>query len=181
MREIIATAEDLHLPPLCGIVSYGLPAVASWMVCARWGRHRMLIVWVALIDSFLLLDSVFNWRWRIHAFFSGIAIDEGVYGRRRGPQAIVLLLLAGFLFAACIFALARLRGRMGAVLAVWGVLFALALWITETISLHQVDHVLYHSEGPLLEVCLLRLAIATLTTAGVVVEARRIQMNAILE
>ena len=118
------------------------------------------------------LTSVFNVRWHLHDFFMGKAEQAALYASRRGPQALVLVALVGiFLFGLRVTSL-RLRRRGGAIMAVSGALLSLALWCTEVVSLHAVDHILYHSIGNLMTVSFLWIFACMMTSIGVLVESK---------
>jgi hypothetical protein len=174
---MITIAEPLDLTRLCGIAAYGsaaLACAAAWAGARRAGTSLRLALVLALIDVVLLLDMVFNWRWMLHQIFVDTATRENVYGQRRGPQQAALILLLVVFLAVCALPLRRLRGRGGAILAAWGAIFAAGLWLVEIISLHQVDHILYHTVGPIFSVAFLWIAAGLITSIGILIEARRV-------
>ena len=134
-------------------------------------RSRLAAL-LTVCEGCLLLDIVFNVRWILHDFFMGQAEQAALYASRRGPQALVLVALVGiFLFGLRVTSL-RLRGRGGAILAVSGALLSLALWCTEVVSLHAVDHIMYHTLGKLMTVSFLWILACTMTSIGVLVESK---------
>jgi hypothetical protein len=95
------------------------------------------------------------------------------YEIRRSPQLIAMAILAVLLLVGLISALRILRGRTGALLAVSGVLLSLVLWCTEVVSLHAVDHVLYHLLGPWMVVSLVWVFAGLMTSVGILMDARQ--------
>ena len=129
-------------------------------------------------DGLLLLDMVFNVRWTLHQLFMDEATAMALYASRRGPQTVVLIALAGiFLFGLRVVS-RKLRGRGGAILAASGALLSVSLWCTEVVSLHAVDHILYHSIGNLMTVSLLWILACMLTSIGVLVESKTVREGA---
>jgi len=81
---------------------------------------------------------------------------------------LLVLLVVGLL------AIRRLSGgRPGASLAVSGALLSLILWCIEVVSLHQVDHILYHSLGGLMAVSLLWILASLMTSIGILLDSSR--------
>jgi hypothetical protein len=157
-----------------GMAAYGtgvLSCGAAWSWGKRAGVSLRLAAVLAFIEATLFLDIAFNWRWTLHSQFVQEAVRRNLYGERRGPQEAALVVLASLFCAICGFLLRLFRTRGGAVLAVWGVCLAIGVWITEVISLHAVDHVLYHRLGSLLFVCYLWIAAALMTSTGILMDA----------
>jgi hypothetical protein len=125
-------------------------------------------------NGFLLLDKVFNLRWTLHQFFMNEATVAALYASRRGPQTLVLLALAGVLLFGLWMVSRKLRGRDGAVLAVWGTLLSLTLWCAEVVSLHAVDRILYRLIGHLMMVSFLWIGACTMTSIGVLVRSKTV-------
>jgi hypothetical protein len=94
------------------------------------------------------------------------------YEMRRSPQLIAIVTLAVLFLMGAASALRIFRARPGAGLAVSGVLLSLALLCTEVVSLHAVDHILYHLLGPWMLVSLLWVLAALMTSAGILLDAR---------
>jgi hypothetical protein len=126
-----------------------------------------------VIEGALVLDMVFNWRWTIHQELMDLAQRWNEYEIRRSPQVIAIAILAVLLLVGLITALRLLRGRAGALLAVSGVLLSLVLWCTEVVSLHALDHVLYHLLGPWMLVSLVWVFAGLMTSAGILIDARQ--------
>lgn len=173
---MIAIAEPSDVTRLCGIAAYGSAALAcivAWAKAKRAGASLPAARVLAVMNGILLLDMVFNWRWMLHQLFVDAATQKRVYGERHRPQEAALGLLLGIFLLACFLVLRRLRGRGGAILAVWGTLCAAGLWLVEVISLHAVDHILYHTVGAIFSVAFLWIAACLMTSIGILMEARR--------
>jgi hypothetical protein len=112
----------------------------------------------------------------LHQQLMNLAQRWNEYDLRRSPQRIAVVVLAVLFLLGVIIALRVLRGRTGALLAVSGVLLSLVLWCTEVVSLHAVDHVLYHLLGPWMVVSLVWLFAGLVTSVGILIDAR--QLNA---
>ncbi len=121
----------------------------------------------------MVLDMVFNWRWMLHQQLMDLALRSNEYDLRRSPQRIAIVVLTLLLVLGVILALRVLRGRTGALLAVSGVLLSLVLWCTEVVSLHAVDHVLYHLLGPWMLVSLVWVCAGLATSVGILIDARQ--------
>jgi hypothetical protein len=127
---------------------------------------------VACVQLFLLLDILFDWRWKIHEFEDGKASGIGMYQLRRMPQEIAsIVLLLGLAFFV-IWIIRRFRNRIGAALTMTGTLLSVGLWICEVISFHDTDRILYHSFGGLMAIALLWLSLAAVTCYGVWMDGR---------
>ena len=75
-----------------GLLGY----TASTAACAwAWRRTAQKRAWLTLafLQLFLLLDLIFNWRWKLHDRVVGLAMADSVYDERRWPQKIVLALV----------------------------------------------------------------------------------------
>jgi hypothetical protein len=170
---------DLHewLSPTrtAGLSAYTISALA----CAvRWANSRRNRVpgrpfgLLAAVQLGLLLDMAFDWRWKVHDFWMREAMATGVYDQRQFPQALALgLLILGALLA-CAAMVYRYRSRVGVALALCGALLSVGLWCCESISLHAVDRVFYHSVGTLMTVSLFWIALAAVTCFGVWLDMR---------
>jgi hypothetical protein len=173
---MIASEEWLTPTRATGIVAYGVAMVCCGLAWARTRRLRapsQLAALLTAIEGALVLDMVFNWRWMIHQQLMDFAKRRNEYEIRRSPQLIAIAMLAVLLLVGLFAALRILRGRAGALLAVSGVLLSLVLWCTEVISLHAVDHVLYHPLGPWMIVCLVWVFAGLMTSAGILLDARQ--------
>jgi hypothetical protein len=175
---MIASEEWLTPTRAAGLVAY---AVAMTCCCIAWAKTRYLrnasrsglAALLAAIEAALLLDMVFNLRWWIHQQLMDLAQSRQEYEMRRSPQLIAIVILAVLLLVGLASALRILRARPGAGLAVFGVLLSLALWCTEVVSLHAVDHILYHLVGPWMLVSLVWVLAALMTSVGILLDARQ--------
>jgi hypothetical protein len=173
---MIASEEWLTPTRATGIVAYGVAMVCCGVAWVRTRRLRTISQLAALltaIEGSLVLDMVFNWRWMIHQELMDLAQSWNEYELRRSPQVIAIAILAVLLMVGLILALRILRGRAGALLAVSGVLLSLVLWCTEVISLHALDHVLYHLLGQWMLVSLVWVFAGLMTSVGILFDARQ--------
>jgi hypothetical protein len=173
---MIASEEWLTPTRATGIVAYGVAMVCCGLAWARSRRLRtnsQLAALLTAIEGALVLDMVFNWRWMIHQQLMDLAQRWNEYEIRRSPQLIAIAILAVLLLVGLLAALRILRGRVGALLAVSGVLLSLVLWCTEVISLHAMDHVLYHPLGPWMIVSLVWVFAGLMTSVGILLDARQ--------
>ena len=79
-----------------GLVAYGTAVTCcgiAWIRTKARRRTSRLAAVLTLIESALLLDMAFNWRWKLHQALLDIAIRKHEYAQRRLPQLIVVILL----------------------------------------------------------------------------------------
>jgi hypothetical protein len=172
---MIASHGWLNPTRAVGLAAYGTACTCcgiSWVRSKARPKISRLAAVLMLIESVLLLDVAFNWRWKLHDVFLGIAMRQHEYGQRRLPQAVVVTVLGGLLFFGLFVAWRRLRDRGTTLLAVSGVLLSLIVWCIEVVSLHAVDHVLYSSLDGLMAVTLLWLLSCTMTSIGILLDPR---------
>jgi hypothetical protein len=157
-----------------GLVAYGTAVTCCGIAWNRTkvGRTAQLAAALMIIDSALLLDMAFNWRWKLHQALMDFAMREHEYGQRKLPQVIVVTLLSALLLFGWFVASRSSRGRGTTLLAVSGTLLSVVLWCIEVVSLHAVDHVLYHSVDGVMAVTLLWLLSCTMTSIGILLDPR---------
>ena len=150
-----------------GIGSHFLAAAICGIAWRR-GRYcsRLALV-LGLLEAFLCLDAVFNWRWLLHAFLMGMAQQRHVYEQRSLPQEIALSVVCAAAIAAVILGFRRFRNNAGAQLAIAGAAISVACWFAETISLHASDAILQSAEGPVMTVAVLWILSSAITAVGV--------------
>jgi hypothetical protein len=173
---MIASEEWLTPTRATGIAAYGVAMTCCGIAWARTRRLRaasQLAALLTAIEGVLVLDMIFNWRWMLHQELMDLAQRWHEYDIRRSPQRIAIIILALLLLLGLISALRILRGRTGALLAVSGVLLSLVLWCTEVVSLHEMDHVLYHLLGPWMVVSLVWVFAGLMTSVGILMDARQ--------
>lgn len=173
---MIASEEWLTATRATGIVAYGVAMACCGIAWARARRRRTISQLAALltvIEGALVLDMVFNWRWMLHQELMDLAQRWNEYEVRRSPQVIAIAILTVLLVVGLIAVLRILRARTGALLAVSGVLLSLVLWCTEVVSLHALDHVLYHLLGPWMVVSLVWVFAGLMTSVGILIDARQ--------
>jgi hypothetical protein len=158
----------------------GLLAYATAFTCcgiawirtkARRGTSHLAAV-LTLIESALLLDMAFNWRWKLHQALMDFAMRKHEYAQRGLPQLIVVTLLGALLLFGWFVAWRTFRGRGTTLLAVSGASLSLVVWCIEVVSLHAVDHVLYYSVDGMMAVTLLWLLACTMTSIGMLLDPR---------
>lgn len=158
-----------------GLLAYGSAVTCcciAWVRLKDQARDWRLAALLTFIESTLLLDIAFNWRWKLHQLLMDIAQGAHEYQGRRIPQLIVLIFLGGLLFLGLLATRRFSRGIRGTRLAVSGVLLSLALWCTEVVSLHQVDHVLYYRFGNIMSVALLWILACLMASIGMLSHSR---------
>jgi hypothetical protein len=174
---MIASEDWLTPTRATGIAAYG---VAMTCCGIAWAKSRslrpvsQLAALLAVIEGVLVLDMIFNWRWILHQLLMDLAQRWNEYDLRRSPQRIAIVVLTVLLVLGVIAAVRVLRGRTGALLAVSGVLLSLVLWCVEVVSLHAVDHLLYHQLGPWMAVSLVWVIAGLATSVGILYDARQV-------
>jgi hypothetical protein len=174
---MIASQEWLTPTRATGIAAYGVAMICCGVAWAKGRRLRTVSQLAALltaIEGALVLDMIFNWRWMLHQQLMDLALRSNEYDLRRSPQRIAIVILTVLLLLGVIFALRVLRGRTGALLAVSGVLLSLVLWCIEVVSLHAVDHVLYHLLGAWMLISLVWVFAGLATSVGILIDARQV-------
>lgn len=109
----------------------------------------------------------------LYDLLRGEAAAHHLYDMRRGPQAVMLVLLSGLMLLAIGFGLRQFHGRAGAWLAFTGAMLSVGIWCSEIISLHAMDAFLYHPIGPEMVINFLWLAACTMTSVGILADAAR--------
>jgi hypothetical protein len=178
----MTSADWLTPTRASGLAAYGTAVTCcaiAWLRTRGRGTDAQLPAVLTLMESALFLDIAFNWRWMLHQILMDLAQRAHEYDVRRLPQLIVIVCLAVLLILGLVVAWRFFRGRPGAQLAVSGVLMSLVLWGTEVVSLHAVDHVLYHPLGNLMMVSLLWVSASLVTSIGVLVDSRQIRSGAV--
>jgi hypothetical protein len=178
---MITSGEWLNPTQAVGLLAYGMAvtccAIAWIRTKARHGASQLAAAFT-LIESALLLDMVFNLRWKLHQFLMDIAMQEHEYSMRRLPQVIVIALLGGLLVFSLLAAQRLFRDRAADRLAVSGILLSVVLWCVDVISLHAVDHILYHTIGKWMLVSALWIVACLMTSIGMLMVSRHAKPNA---
>lgn len=165
---MIASGDWFNPTRATGMAAYGAALVCCTIAWVR--TKGRLALGLMGIEGVLLLDIAFNWRWMLHGLVGGYAQSHHEYEQRRLPQVIALVILAGILLIGLITVLRMFRKRVGALLAVSGALLSLVTWCVEVVSLHAVDHVLYHSIGSVMVVSALWILACVMTSVGILVD-----------
>ena len=166
---MITSGEWLNPTRAVGLLAYGTAAICcgiAWMRAKARHQDGRLPAFLMLIESVLLLDIAFNWRWMLHRLAMDFAQRRYEYELRREPQFIAVVSLVALLLLGLLAVRLFFRGGRGNSLAVSGVLLSLVLWCTEVVSLHAVDHVLYHPLGKIMAVSLLWILACLMTSIG---------------
>jgi hypothetical protein len=146
-----------------------LACVIRWARCTKRHRsseHAWIFALLAGVQFALLLDMAFDWRWKLHDYGMRTAMAHGLYGERRTPQLLVLLILVALLVVSLAVILYRFRHRVGVVLAMAGTLLSVGLWCSEALSYHFLDRVLYLMIGNAMLVSFLWGGFAVITCLG---------------
>jgi hypothetical protein len=177
---MITSAEWLTPTRAVGLLAYGTAvtccAIAWVRTKARHGDTQLAAAFT-IVEGALLLDMVFNLRWKLHQFFMDLAMQKHEYAMRRLPQVIVLTLLGGLLLFGLLAARRLFRDRGAARLAASGILLSVILWCVEVVSLHAVDHILYHLIGKWMFVTALWILACLMTSIGILKVSSQAQPN----
>jgi hypothetical protein len=170
---MIPSGEWLTPTRAIGIAAYAVAASCSAIACARARGLQTVSKLAASLTALefgLLIDMIVNGRWMLHDMLENIARRRHEYDLRRLPQSILVAILVGALFTGLLFTLRRCRARIGALLAVSGILLSLVSWCIEVVSLHQVDAILYHPVGKLMAISFVWLLACMMTSIGILID-----------
>jgi hypothetical protein len=173
---MITTGEWLTPTRASGIAAYGLAVIScsvAWVRARGMRTGSQPAALLTVIESSLLLDMMFDGRWKLHQIFMNLALRWNEYAVRETPQLIVVAILTGLLVFGVLFALRLFRARPGALLAISGVLLSLFIWCIEVVSLHGVDAILYYPLGKAMIVSLVWALGCLLTSVGILVDSRQ--------
>lgn len=166
---MIASGEWLNPTREVGLLAYGTATICcgiAWIRAKTQGQDWRLAALLTFIESVLLLDIAFDWRWMLHALVGEVARGRHEYDLRRDPQLIALAILAAILLLGVLAAQRLFRGKVGARLAVSGILLSVVVWCVEVVSFHAVDSILYHSIGRWMVVSALWILACLMTSIG---------------
>jgi hypothetical protein len=162
--------EWLNPTRAIGLIAHGTAVTCCGIAWVREKNQRQdwrLAALLTLIESTLLLDIAFNWRWRLHLFVGDVAQRRHEYELRHEAQSIALVILAALLLLGLFVTQRFFRREPGALLAVSGSLLSVAVWCVEVVSLHAVDHILYHLIGKWMVVSALWILACSMTSVGI--------------
>ncbi len=164
-------AEWLTPVKSIGMASYLVASVSCAATAIRGGNGRVtrLAAILCVLDLALLLDIAFNWRWKLYDRLRSDAMSLHWYDERSEFQVLALIFLAILLLFGAFWLRHRFAPIRGATLAICGGLLSIGCWMTEVISLHAIDAVLYRSAGPLLAVAFVWILASAMTTAGILI------------
>jgi hypothetical protein len=162
-------AEWLTPVRASGMAAYLTASVACAATVVRAADKRVvrLAALLCALDLALLFDIAADWRWKLYVRLRSDAVSHHWYNQRSGPQIIALLFVGVVLVAAAIWLGTRFASVRGARLAIFGGLLSVGCWLTEVISFHWTDAVLYRSAGPLMIVSFVWILACLMTAAGV--------------
>jgi hypothetical protein len=166
---ILRTAAEWLTPvKASGMAAYLIASVACAATAVRAADRRASRLAAALcaLDVVLLLDMGFNWRWKLNEWLRTGAISHHWYSERSGPQVAVLVCIGAVLVSAGVTLSRRFLSVRGATLAISGALLSIGCWLTEVVSLHQTDAVLFHRAGPLMVVSFVWMIACAMTAVG---------------
>jgi hypothetical protein len=155
---------------ISGMAVYIVAAASCGLTCFRSNldeHESRLAVILGLINTALLIDLAFDWRWQLYNLLRGEAMTHRWYDQRHWPQVLALTLLSLLLLAGMVTAWRSFRLAAGATLAIAGSLLSIGIWFAQVISLHSTDSILFHRVGPLMIVNFLWLAASAMTVAGI--------------
>jgi hypothetical protein len=173
---MVLIAVGLSATRILGLAANAI-ALAACVVNARSERPRSkwrrIYLALSLAQLVLLLDIAFDWRWKLHDLFMHAAMGQDLYGERRMPQQLALVLVAAVAATVAAWILWKLRLRRGAGLAAAATVLSVALHGVEMISYHGMDAILYRMAGGVMVVSFLWAALALLTCVGVGLDRAR--------
>lgn len=160
-----------------GIVADSASLLACGWSC--WNSHIKSVSYrpfavLALLQFCLVLDMIFNWRWKLHDVGAQAAMFLGLYSLRRSPQLAALIILLLLFVCLAVLILRKVRPRIGLGLAASCTSLSLGLCFCESISYHYVDLVLYHFVGKVMVIALVWAGLASLTCLGVWIDSAAI-------
>jgi hypothetical protein len=152
-----------------GMAVYLVAAASCGLTCVRASLDEhgsRLAVILGLLNTALLVDLAFDWRWQLYNLLRSEAMTHRWYGQRHWPQVMALTLLSLLLLAGMVAAWRSFHSMAGSTLAIAGSLLSIGTWFAQVISLHSTDSVLFHHVGPWMIVNFLWLAACAMTVAG---------------
>lgn len=178
---MILSPNWLTRTSVAGLSAFFIAAVSS---AGAWSQIRIrsslraghapeearLAAWLTVLETFLFLDMLFNWRWALHTHLMRLAMIYGRYEQRQYVQMAALVLLIALVIYAVRLMARKQRSRAGAVAACSG-LATLACWFLEIISLHVIDAVLYRRIGGFMVIAFIWLALGVTIAISIQFEA----------
>lgn len=118
---------------------------------------------LALLHALLFVEVIAGFRYRLHDLVNTGLMASGLYQQRSGTQIALLIGLAliALIVTIIVFRQNRSMARIG-LLSSGGLVL---LFLAETVSLHQVDALLYRPVGPVFVIAILWASLC-LVTAG---------------
>lgn len=172
---MMRTAADWLTPvKASGMAAYLIATLACAAMAVRSADKRVIRLASILctLDLALLLDMAFDWRWKLYFSLKGRALSHNWYNERSEPQIAALVIIAAIMLVAAAWLGRRFAPIRGAPLAICGALLSVGCWLTEVVSLHATDAVLYHHSGPLMVVSFAWMLASAMTAAGILMAGR---------
>lgn len=167
---IMRTVTEWFTPvKTSGMAAYLTASAVCGLAAARAPGMRVprLASILCAVDFALFVDITFDLRWKFYAWFKGAAIRHNVYSERSEPQLVALIALAVGLLLLAVRLCRRFASIRGAPLAVCGGLLSIGCWLTELISLHAMDAVLYRRTGALMVISFVWMLACAMTAGGI--------------
>jgi hypothetical protein len=162
-------SEWFSITRTIGLIAYTVSFAACllcWIRSTETRAKASILPLLAGVQLTLLLDMIFDLRWRVHEFWMRQAMADGLYGERRGPQFLTLAGLAILLAIFAIFLFMRFRSSKGLRLAIFGTTLSVGLCFGEAVSYHNADRVLHASIGGAMVVSFLWCGLSAFTCIG---------------
>lgn len=150
---------------IAGMLGLGLAALAAAAAFVA-ERHDRLAknTWagIAALHAILASEVLVMLRHRVEGGVGDWLRTAGGYSERRPGQSVLILVIIGVAIFVARHVVRRAADRRLAV-ALGSTMTLVTLFVVESISLHQIDSVLYRPVGPLLTVGWLWIACALVT------------------
>lgn len=162
-------AEWLTPVKASGMAAYLVASLSCAAVAALATGRRVtrLAAVLCVLDLALLFDIAVDWRWKLYERLRRDAVSLHWYDQRSGPQMAALGCIAVALLIAGVWLGRRFASVRGAVLAIYGALLSIGCWLTEVVSLHAIDAMLYRRIASLMVVSFVWMLASLLTAVGI--------------
>lgn len=154
-----------------GLAGYTVATAACGYAWQKTAQKRAWLT-LAAVQLVLLLDLIFNWRWKLHDRVVAFAMMDNVYDERRWPQKIVLAVVFVAMIALVLRLWEKFRRRGGLMVAIAATVLSMALRLAELISWHTSDTILHWPLAGAMVVTFLWFGLGMATAAGVWIALR---------
>jgi hypothetical protein len=148
--SVSLTMSFINATQLSGMVSFGSAALfsaANWRA-VRGGKRQWGLITIVSVS--LAAECWIGVRHRAHQFATDWLVAHNLYDARYMPQGYLLATVAAAGGVLGLLVVARAGKWSVAGRAAWlATMLSLVLFLTETISLHGLDAVLYRPLGPI--------------------------------